>query len=82
MGREWDGFVSRELLANPPIEPRVTLEVSQGYCLDGLTLPVIPAEGDPPHRHVRGGFCHVNQPSTTKERRLYLSCRLNVTVLM
>ena len=41
MGREWDGFVSRELLANPPIEPRVTLEVSQGYCLDGLTLPVI-----------------------------------------
>lgn len=72
MGREWDGFVSREVLANPPIEPRVTLEVSQGYCLDGLTLPVIPAEGDSPHLHVWVGLARQSTQHEESETSVFI----------
>jgi hypothetical protein len=49
---------------NQPIEPRVTLEINEGFCADGSEVPLVPSPGDPPKLNFWGGYCHLEQKKT------------------
>jgi len=55
--------LSASALASPSqlIEPRVTLEVNEGFCPTGAVVPLVPEAGDPPKLNIWGGYCYVEQ---------------------
>jgi hypothetical protein len=40
-----------------PVEPRVTLELNEGFCPNGALGPLVPAAGDPRSLHSWGSYC-------------------------
>jgi hypothetical protein len=43
---------------NQPVEPRITLEVDDGFCPNGSNIPLVPSADDPPQLNIFGDFCH------------------------
>jgi len=68
---------------NQPLQPRVTLEVSQGLCPNGAFVPYRSEDGSPADLNIWGGYCPADQKQPPLARtsifraprylRLYLS---------
>jgi hypothetical protein len=57
----WLSCLSIFAAPNQPIQPRVTLEVSQGLCPNGAFVPYRAEDGAPADLHIWGDYCPADQ---------------------